>query len=398
MNALSTINFNAVNTWLKREIRVLKAFDYLLALMVVGLSVFGVLMLQAVAQMLPIYAALPGQQRLYVVTGALIMLVMSLVDYRIYARFYIPIYVICLGLLAAVLIIGPDDITGTARWIFISLPGLDYLSIQPSEFAKLFLIITLASFVNRRENINRLPWLMLYITMTVVPVVLVARQPSLSASMVLLAIGLVILFVGGLYFRTIIISAILALPAATLLYFDMLRERPIFITQVLNPRQWQRVQTFLYPVAGSDEFMQMELSLHAIGRGGLYGRGFMASNRTWVIHGHNDFVFSVAAEQFGFVGSMTLLAIIGIVIIKCFLIAYRAEDDLGRYLAAGVAGMLLFQAFVNVSVVTGILPNTGMPFPFVSSGGTHMWTHMAAIGIVLNVGLARNRTKVENEE
>ena len=374
----------------------LRAFDYLLAIFVTALSFFGVLMVYAVAELQPRYAALPAQQLLHVITGVVVMLVVAFIDYRFVARFYIPIYLLCLALLVAVLIIGPDDITRTARWIRIGMLGFN-MSIQPSELAKIFLIIFLAAFVDKRENINRLLWLLLYIVLIVIPVVLVERQPSLSASMVLLAIGLIILFVGGLYFRTIIISGALALPVVVLLYFDIMRQEPLFITRILNERQWQRVQTFLYPIPGSDEFLQMERSLFAIGSGGLNGKGFM-ENTTFVIHGHNDFVFAVAAEQFGFVGSIVLLAVIGVVIIKCFLVAYRATDKLGRLIAAGVAGMLLFETFVNVGVVTGVLPNTGMPFPFMSYGGTHMWTHMAAIGLVLNIGLSQSRYMFESDD
>ncbi|MCL2421845.1 MAG: FtsW/RodA/SpoVE family cell cycle protein [Defluviitaleaceae bacterium] len=379
---------------IKRDLR---AFDYLLAILVTVLSVVGVMMIHAVAGLQPRYAALPAQQQFHVITGVILMLVVAFVDYRFIARFFIPLYALCVMLLIAVLIIGPDNITNTARWIRITLPGLGSMSIQPSELAKFFLIVSLAKFVDSRENINRPLWLLLYLVLAIAPVILVGSQPSLSASIVLLAIGLIILFVGGLYFRTIIISTILALPVLIIFYFDMLRQQPLFITQILNERQWQRVQTFLYPIPGSDEFLQMERSLFAIGSGGMNGRGFM-NNTTFVIHGHNDFVFAVAAEQFGFIGSIALLAVIGIVIVKCFLIAYRAEDRLGQLIAAGVAGMLLFEAFVNVGVVTGVLPNTGMPFPFMSYGGTHMWTHMAAIGLVLNVGLTRSRAKLEAED
>ena len=380
-----------------REIKTLKAFDYILAILVVGLSAFGVLMVQAVARLQPFYAVLPAQQRLHVITGVLVMLVMSLIDYRLIARFYIPIYLICIGLLAAVLVIGPDDITGTARWIPLQIGGFS-LSIQPSEFAKLFLIISLATFVVKRENINRLHWILLYIALTGLPVVMVMIQPSMSASLVLLSIGATILFLGGLYFKTIIISAALALPVLILFYFDMMRASPLFITQILSDAQWQRIQTHLNPAAvDPNAVLQMDRSLFAIGSGGLYGRGFM-QNSVFVIHGHNDFVFAVMAEQFGFAGSIALLTVIAAVIIKCFAIAYRAEDDLGRIIAGGVAGLLLFQTFVNVGVVTGLLPNTGMPFPFMSYGGTHMWTHMAAIGLVLNVGLVRARENPPEEE
>ena len=391
--AKSKKNFDII----KRELLILRHFDYLLAFLVTAVSAFGVLMVQAVAQLFPIYAALPAQQRLHIITGAIIMLVMAFIDYRFIARFYIPIYVLCLGLLAAVLAIGPDPITGTARWIFLALPGGFSLSIQPSEFAKLFLIISLATYVNKRENINHPLWLLLYLVMMTVPVVMVILQLSFSAAMVLLVIGLIVLFLGGLYFRTIIISTVLALPVMIFFYLDMLRETPLFITRILTERQWVRIQTFLYPVPGSDEHMQVERSQFAIGSGGLYGQGFM-ENSVFIPHAHNDFIFAVMAEQFGFAGSMTLLAVMGIVILKCFLTAYRAVDNLGQVIAGSVAGLLLFQTFVNVGVVTGLLPNTGMPFPFMSYGGTHMWTHMAAIGLVLNVGLTRVRENMPESE
>ena len=373
------------------------AFDFVLVILVVALSVTGVLMVQAVARLLPVYSGLPSQQQFHVITGVFVLLAVAFIDYRIIARFYLPIYLLCIILLIVVLLIGPDDITGTARWIFITIPGVTRFSIQPSELAKFFLIISLAGYIDRRENINHILWLPVYLLMAGLPVLLVILQLSLSASVVLLAIGFIILFLGGLYFRTIIISTVLALPMVILLYLDMLRQQPLFITQILSERQWQRVQTFLDPTAvDPDAVLQMERSLFAIGSGGLYGRGFM-QNRTLVIHGHNDFVFAVMAEQFGFAGSMAILTVMGIIILKCFLIAYRAVDNLGMIMAGGVAGLLLFQTFVNVGVVTGLLPNTGMPFPFMSYGGTHMWTHMAAIGLVVNIGLVRSREDKEME-
>ena len=382
---------------MRRELKILASFDIFLALLVVTLSVFGVLIVQAVAQLQPVYAGLPAQQRFHVITGVIVMLTVSLIDYRLISRFYHVIYALCILLLIIVLIIGPDAITGTARWIFFTLPVLGSVSVQPSEFAKLFLIISLSAYINNCENINRPLCLLSYIFLSLLPVLLVMYQPSLSAAMVLLAIGLTILFVGGLYYRTIIITSILSLPFIILFYFDMLREQPLFITRVLSDRQWQRIQTHLNPESvNPDAVLQMDRSLFAIGSGGLYGQGFM-NNRTFVIHGHNDFVFSVAAEQFGFMGSMVLLTIIGIIIVKCFLAAYSSVDRLGQLITGGVAGMLLFETFVNVGVATGLLPNTGMPFPFLSYGGTHMWTHMAAIGLVLNIKLSRAREDIESE-
>ena len=379
-------------------IKNLKAYDYSLALLVLALSIFGVMMIHAVANLQVRYATLPAQQQLHVITGVIVMMIVASIDYRFIARFYIPIYLLCLALLVAVLIIGPDDITATARWIRIVLPGGYDLSIQPSEFAKIFMIVFLAAYVENRRTINHPLWLLLYLALAGIPVVLVVMQLSLSAAMVLLAILLFILFIAGLYFRIIIPSLLLLLPVGILIYFDMLRENHLFIDRFLSGRQLERIGTFLDPSAANpDALLQIERSQFAIGSGGLYGRGFM-ENTTFVIHGHNDFVFAVAAEQFGFVGSMVILLVMVAVIIKCYMVAYSAEDMLGRLIAGGVASLLLFQAFVNVGVVTKLLPNTGMPFPFMSYGGSHMWVHMAAIGMVLNIGMSRRRAIQEEAE
>ncbi|MCL1997743.1 MAG: FtsW/RodA/SpoVE family cell cycle protein [Turicibacter sp.] len=387
---------NTLNVALiKREVRVLKGFDFFLVLLVLALSIFGVFMVEAVARLLPIYSHLPAQQQFHIATGFFVMLIVAFVDYRIIARLYIPIYVVCMALLTVVLIIGPDNMTATARWIRLSIGGLD-LSVQPSEIAKLFLIVSLSTFISKFENVNRVHIIALYLALTAVPVIFVVLQLALSAAVVLLTVGLVILFLSGLYLRTILITTILALPAAIMTYLDMHRQQPIFITQILTERQWIRIQTFINPIPGSDEHMQVERSIFAIGSGGLNGLGFQ-ENLTFVIHGHNDFVFAVAGEQFGFTGSLLILATIGTIIIKCFTTAYRAVDKLGMLLAGGVGGLLLFQTFVNVGVVTGMLPNTGIPFPFMSYGGTHMWTHMAAIGLVLNVGIIRRREDISGE-
>ena len=379
-------------------IKHLKVFDYTLALLVTALSIFGVMLIHSVANLQIRYAALPAQQQLHDIIGVIVMLVIALIDYRFIARFYIPIYLISIVFLIAVLIIGPDDITATARWIRLTLPGGFDLSIQPSEFAKVFLIISLAGFVENRGTVNHPLWLLAYLGLAGLPVVLVIMQLSLSAALVLLAIGLFILFIAGLYLRVIVPSVLLLLPVGILVYFDMLRENHLFIDRILSERQLIRVWTFLDPAAANpDALLQIERSQFAIGSGGLYGLGFM-NNVTWVIHGHNDFVFAVAAEQFGFVGSMALLAVAGAVIVKCYLVAYQAEDMLGRLIAGGVASLLLFQTFINVGVVTKLLPNTGMPFPFLSYGGSHMWVHMAAIGLVLNIGFSTRKSKIESEE
>ena len=376
----------------------IRHYDYLLAFLVIAIGIFGIFMVYAFGNGAgtpvstnALFGQLWTRQRIYIISGGVLMIIMSFIDYRLITKFYLGIYVLMMALLIIVMLIGADDGTNVARWIRIPLPGLGAVSMQPSEFAKLFMIVFLAKFLDvKRERFNNIFWLGLVLILILVPFYLVMRQPSLSASLVVLSLSVTILFVGGLYYRTILLGLVLISPGITLLVLDLMRDVPAFVPQMLGAFQWRRIETWLNPVLGSDEFLQTQQSLYAISSGGLTGRGFL--NNSHVIHGHNDFVFSIVANQFGFVGAFFLLVVIALVIMRCIIIALRAEDMQGRLIAAGVAGMLIFETFVHVSVTTNFLPNTGMPFPFLSFGGSMIWVHMMAIGIVLNVGIPRQKS------
>jgi len=391
-----------------------RGYDYLLAVVVILVGVFGVVMVYASAHegvlgiprsTINMFGGAWMRQRAYIISGVVIMVLISLIDYRRVTRFYWYIYGLMIVLLVVVMLYGETDGTNVARWIWIRLPGRNAISMQPSEFAKIFMILFLAKFLSvNKDSFNRVLWLGPVLLLIVVPVLLVTLQPSLSASLVVLFISLTVLFVAGLYYRTIIVGIGLFSPLAVLLWLDMQRIQPLFLTHLLGNFQWRRIETWrisvfgdIAQVLGRDEFMQTQQSLYAISSGGLTGKGFL--NNTWVIHGHNDFIFSVVAEQFGFVGAATLLGAIAFIIVRCILIALRAVDMEGRLIAAGVAGMLIFETFVHVSVATNLLPNTGMPFPFMSFGGSMIWVHMIAMGFVLNIKLPRKtKTKFGDEE
>jgi rod shape determining protein RodA len=318
------------------------------------------------------------------------MLALAFIDYQFIGKFYILIYAVCVLLLLAVRFFGSYDPDSIVRWILITLPGRT-ISIQPSEFAKLFMIIVLAKFIDKhKENFNHILMLLVIMVGIAVPFALIVLQPSLSASVVVLAVSLLVVFTGGLYYRTIFIALLIAIPLAVFGWMDMQREDPLIIDKILTDDQLERLTTFQDPEPGSDQMRQLEGSLYSIGSGGMYGKGF--GNNTYIIYGYNDFVFSTAAEQFGFVGSMCILGAVALVIIKCVFIALRAYDLQGRLIAAGVAGMLLIETFMHVGIGTGMLPVTGVVFPFLSAGGSITWVHMAAIGFVLNIAQPREKT------
>jgi len=382
-----------------------RSYDYLLALSVIALGVFGVVMIytSVFAESIPLHiqnapanVGLWQRQRMFVISGVFLMLAVSFADYHFITRVYLYIYGVMVILLLAVLLIGADEGTNVARWIWVPIPVIGRLSMQPSEFAKIFMIIFLAKFLDTYK-FNKPLWLALVIALIIFPVFLVIRQPSFSASMVVLAVSLTVLFVGGLYWRTILLGAAIISPLIVMIWFDLKRATPIFLTRILGDWQWRRIESFLnFESASEDAIRQTAGSIYAIGSGGLTGNGFLQN--PYVILGHNDFIFSVAASQFGFVGAAVLLGIVALIIVRCIFIALYAPDTEGRLIAAGVAGMLLFETFFHVAVATNLLPNTGMPFPFLSYGGSMIWVHMIAIGIVLNVKLPRKPRSIFEEQ
>lgn len=380
-----------------------RSYDYLLALTVIGLGVFGVVMIYASihAESVPYFIAHPisglwSRQILFVATGGVLMIAFSLVDYHYITRFFMYIYGFMIVLLVAVLFFGVGE--DATRSLPLPIPmGGRQISILPSEFAKIFMTVFLAKFLDIfRDRFNKPLWLGLVLILIVAPVVLIFMQPSFSASMVVLCISIVVLIVGGLYLRTILIGIAILAPIGAVLWFDLQRTAPIIISRFLSPFQVTRIQSLIHPeYATPDARLQTEGSLYAIGTGGLTGRGFLEN--PYIILGYNDFIFSVTASQFGFVGAILLLAVVAFVIVRCIIVALRAADIEGRLIAAGVAAMLLFETFFHVGVATDFLPNTGVPFPFLSYGGSMIWAHMIAIGMVINIGLPRKPKSIFDE-
>ena len=296
-------------------------------------------------------------------------------------------------MLLAVLLLG-ENINGATRWISIGP-----VSLQPSEFAKLIMIFFLAKFLSiKQEKINHMPTLLLVCITVLIPVILIQKQPSLSASLVLLAILCIELFIAGLSFK--IIQAVLAvvIPFIAFILWDVARETPLLMDKILKPHQFTRILAFVDPSRDMDSYYQTEKAINAIGSGQLNGKGLYQgtlNQLSYLPEPHNDFIFSVIGEEFGFIGCSIVLLLLIFIIFRCILIAVSTRDLFSQLIVTGVAGMIAFQTFVNVGVATGIMPNTGMSLPFVSYGGSSMWTNMTAIGLVLNIGMKRSKSLFE---
>ncbi|NDO47309.1 rod shape-determining protein RodA [Clostridium sp. MD294] len=333
------------------------------------------------------------KQMIWFVIGLALMIIASLVDYEALSQFYILFYLLNILLLVAVLFLG-SNVNGATRWIAIGP-----INVQPSEFAKLIMIFFLAKLLTKKqEQINQLPTLLLVCISVVIPVALIQEQPSLSASLVLLAILCITLFVAGIDFKIIRLVLYIVVPAIAFVLWDVSLEKPFIMDKILKPHQFTRILTFVDPSRDMDSYYQTEKAINAIGSGQLNGKGLYQgtlNQLSYLPEPHNDFIFSVIGEEFGFIGCAIVLLLLLFIIFRCILIAVSIRDLFSQLIVVGVAGMIAFQTFINVGVATGIMPNTGMSLPFVSYGGSSMWTNMTAIGLVLNIGMKRSKSLFE---
>lgn len=323
------------------------------------------------------------KQGVFFCVGIGLMIAASNMDYEYFSQYYIPLYILNILMLLAVLLIGSES-KGATRWIAIGP-----LTIQPSEFAKVIMIFCLAKLItDRQKQLDDLPTLAFLCVALGIPLLLIQKQPALSASLVLLAVFCIELFIAGLDWRLIRTVLIIVVPIVALILFDVSRENPLFTDKVFAEHQFNRILSFVDPSRDANLYYQTEKSISAIGSGEWTGKGLFQgtlNQLSYLPEPHNDFIFSVIGEEFGFLGCVFVLALLLFIIFRCIVIAISARDTFSRLLASGIAGMFAFQTFVNAGVATGILPNTGMSLPFVSYGGSSMWTNMVAVGLILNI-------------
>ncbi len=371
----------------------LSAFDFILVAMVVAMVACGI---TAIGSATRININGPEgeyrSQMLWFGTGLVLMLIMAFIDYHTLCKFFIPIYIFNIIILILVLLIGDGDEIGVRRWLF---------GLQPSEFSKIFMIIFLSKFIDKyQKKINNISILIIVGLLTAIPFLLIKKQPSLSASLVLIAILGVELFAGRLSYKYILVVLLVAAALGIVLYVDIKTESHPLLKGVfkINDYQMSRLTDFINKDYSSSTYYQTKHSIWAIGSGQLRGKGLYngtVNQLSYLPESHNDFIFSVIGEEFGFIGCLAVIVLMYCIIVKCLVAAIKAADNLGRLIAAGVAGMFAFQTFVNIGVATGLLPNTGMTFPFLSYGGSSIWTNMLAVGLVLNVGMCKPKSMFE---
>jgi rod shape determining protein RodA len=350
-------------------------------LVTVGLvAVYSSKLATLVAQGLPPTTFL-SRQLVAAGIGLVLMIAATVFDYR-RLRAFIPLgYLATLLLLVLVLTPLGTSVRGSQRWI--SLLGFQ---VQPSEMMKIALLLALAMLFNETEGTPGLGRTAVAVLLAIVPLGLVFAQPDLGTSMVYLWLTGIVLLVSGVRVRYLLLLA------GTGVATFVLGLR----TELIRDYQLQRLTVFLGADAPDADFQgalfQTRQSMIAIGSGGTYGRGLFEGTQTalaYVPDNHTDFIFTVVGEELGFIGAASVLGLFAVLLWRALVIASQVVDRDAMIIAAGVAGVLLMQVFVNIGMTLGIMPVTGLPLPFLSYGGTSLIAWMAMMGLLLNVNLRR---------
>ena len=363
----------------------LRDYDFKLIFLVVSLTVLGVF---AVGSARP---DLQGRQLMGMSLSIFVMLVVSFVDYHFVLKFYWLIYILNIILLGLVLSPLGDDGGGAQRWL-----DLKVIRFQPSELATILLILFFAQFIMiNRERLNSFGIILLSAILIAVPLILVVGE-DLSTTIVIAIVFCVMLYIGGLSYKLILAVLAITVPVAV-----------IFLTMVIQPDQkilqdyqQKRILAWLYPDEYKDtEAYQQNNSMMAIGSGQLFGKGYnnneigSVKNGNFISEAQTDFIFAIIGEEWGFAGSCLIIILQLLIALKCALIGWKARDMAGHVIAGGVAGLVCFQSFINMGVATGLVPNTGLPLPFVSYGLTSLVSMYLGIGFVLNVRWVSRRAR-----
>lgn len=356
----------------------LKRFDFTLFFTVILLNIYGLIM---------IYSATRDSSLRYIKVqsialflGFIAIAFFTFIDYDIFGKFYIPIYVFCNILLIAVLIFGTGEIEKGARsWLYI--PGLG--TFQPSEPIKIGIIICVAKLIeNNKENINKFPTLLKILLFAGLPIALIMKQPDFGTAFVFMFFLIVMLFAAGLNIKYYIYAASMALIAAPIAWMK------------LEPFQKRRILDFLNPSRdplGSG--YQVTQSKIAIGSGKALGRGLFNGVQAqfgYIPENHTDFIFAVIGEELGLIGGLALIILYFIMIYRLIKIAREAKNTFGSLIVIGICAMMIFHIWENIGMTMGLMPVTGIPLPFVSYGGSFLLLNMSCIGLALSVGVHKD--------
>lgn len=339
-----------------------------------------------------------GKQVVWYVIGFIAIGVTMIIDFDRFKNFSWYLYGFGIILLLGLEILGPSkiapEINGAISWYVLPVIG----NFQPAELMKIFLIILLSQIIAKHNEIypdNRTiqeDFLLLgkLVGTTMVPLLLILKQPDLGTAIVIAAILGSLLLVSGIRWRILLGTAAAVIAMLGLLVFIYFSNPDFIKTYILKEHQMNRFYGWLAPHEFSSNYgFQLVKSLLAIGSGELQGKGLM-NGQVYFPEAHTDFIFAVIGEQFGFIGASIVISLFFLLIYRMIHTALESHDPYGSYLCTGVIGMITFQVFQNIGMTIQLMPITGITLPFISYGGSSLLTSMIAVGVVLNV---RSRTR-----
>ena len=357
----------------------LKDYKFNLIISVVALTILGILVIGSAQK------SVQNKQIIGLVLGLIVMVIVSLIDYVWVLNLYWMIYAINIVMLVITLIFG-TEVNGAKRWI-----NLYFTNFQPSELTKILMVLFFAKFLmNHEEDLNSFRTIITAVLLFAPTALLIVMQPDLSTTISIVLVFCVMMYIAGLSYK--FIGTMLAILIPTAVIFISIAVQPN--QPFLKDYQQERILAWLEPEKyASDQAFQQNNSMMAIGSGQLTGKGLnnntttSVKNRNYIPEPQTDFIFAIVGEELGFVGCCIVIGLLLLIVIQCILIGIKAQDMAGRIICCGIAAQIAVQSFVNISVATGIFPNTGIPLPFVSYGLTSLVSMFMGIGFVLNVGL-----------
>ncbi len=355
-------------------------FDYLLFGAVLILTIFGIAMIRSAIAGNTVLMPLINRQILFTGISLVVIFLTAAIDYHYWSSLIRPMYIVTVVALAILTVVGQVRF-GSARWFDTGV-----ILIQPSELAKIVLILALADyFAHSRDKPHNFRWIVQsFVTMAFIAI-WIALQPNLSTTIVMVVLWFGLLWLSGLPTKYLVIFALVGMIAA------------IAAFPILEPYQQSRILNFIFPDTGArhGDTYNVDQALITIGSGGWTGMGYGLGTQVqlrFLKVRHTDFIFSAIGEEFGFLGMLALLGLLVLVIMRCLRAAQLSQDAFGSYIAYGISILILFQAAVNIGVNLNIIPVTGLTLPFVSYGGSSLLSLSLGIGLVESVILRHKPT------
>lgn len=370
------------------ERRQLRDLDPVLFLVTLALVICGLVVIYSATRSLP---GVPHphyyvqRQAQWAVLGLLAGIAVLGYDYRALQKWTYVLYIGTVAVLAAVMVLG-FSAAGAERWL-----ALGPVRLQPSEFAKVSIILTLAAYLDRKQDLSRLSSLIGPLLHVAPPMVLIALQPDIGTALVFAAITLGMLYFAGAQPKHLFLLILAGVGAIALAGYLTLQG----YVPLLKDYQVRRLAVFLDPYADpTGDGWNVIQSMIAIGSGGFFGKGLFGGSQTqlnFVPARHTDFIFSVIGEEFGFLGATFILFLFALLIWRLLRVTVLAKDRYGMLIAGGITSMFFFHILVNVGMTLGVMPITGITLPFLSQGGSSLMANLICIGIASNIVMRRRK-------